>query len=295
MNLRAKVAVRFLRNPYSAASPAFPSFARVFMPYVLIIHEVADYPAWKKIFDRAADLRWRAGERSYQVLKYDTDANKIVHFSVWTSLDDARRFFESPQLVQIRIEAGVKAPEFIYLEQLEAGVLSAPPGAAGDAFDRSETALPQAVVAQLLTRGQTLGTAESLTGGGIGAALTSVPGSSAAYVGGFVTYTDAMKTACLGVPESLLQTHGAVSELVALAMAQGALEKTGAHYALATTGIAGPGGGDAETPVGTVWIALATRGESACAQRFAFPGGREDVRQRATWAALQMLRQAWVR
>lgn len=93
------------------------------MPFVLIIHEVADYAAWKKVFDRAADLRKEAGERSYQVLKYQSDPNKIVHFSAWTSIEDARRFFESPRLVQIRAEAGVKAPEFIYLEQLEAGTL----------------------------------------------------------------------------------------------------------------------------------------------------------------------------
>jgi quinol monooxygenase YgiN len=93
------------------------------MQYVLIIHEVADYPAWKKVFDAAADIRKEAGERSYQVLKFETDANKIVHFSAWTSIADAKMFFESPRLVKIRQEAGVKAPEFIYLEQLEAGTL----------------------------------------------------------------------------------------------------------------------------------------------------------------------------
>lgn len=93
------------------------------MQHVLIIHEVADYPAWKKVFDAASGIRRDAGERSYQVLKYETDANKIVHFSTWTSIADAKAFFESPKLVQIRREAGVKAPEFIYLEQLEAGTL----------------------------------------------------------------------------------------------------------------------------------------------------------------------------
>jgi heme-degrading monooxygenase HmoA len=93
------------------------------MPYVLIIHEVADYPAWKKVFDGAAAIRKEAGERSFQVLKYQNDPNRIVHFSAWTSLEDARRFFESPKLVRIRAEAGVKAPEFIYLEQIETGTL----------------------------------------------------------------------------------------------------------------------------------------------------------------------------
>ena len=93
------------------------------MEHVLIIHEVEDYPAWKAIFDGAADIRKSAGEISYQVLKYDTDANKIVHFSKWTSIAAAQAFFESPKLEAIRQQAGVKAPEFIYLHLLEAGVL----------------------------------------------------------------------------------------------------------------------------------------------------------------------------
>jgi len=93
------------------------------MQYVLIIHEVADYPAWKKVFDSAAGIRKQAGERSYQVLKYETETNKIVHFSAWTSIAAAKSFFESPRLAKIRQEAGVRAPEFIYLEQLEAGTL----------------------------------------------------------------------------------------------------------------------------------------------------------------------------
>jgi quinol monooxygenase YgiN len=94
------------------------------MKYVLIIHEVADYAAWKQVFDNAADIRREAGERTYQVLKYDNDPNRIVHFSSWISIAAAKQFFESPQLVQIRAEAGVKSPEFIYLEQLEWGTLN---------------------------------------------------------------------------------------------------------------------------------------------------------------------------
>jgi quinol monooxygenase YgiN len=93
------------------------------MPYVLIIHEVADYLQWKSIFDDAADLRREAGERAYQVLRFDRNPNKVVHFSSWTSSDNAKRFFESPLLISIRAEAGVKSPEFIYLEQLDAGIL----------------------------------------------------------------------------------------------------------------------------------------------------------------------------
>ncbi|WP_020484480.1 MULTISPECIES: antibiotic biosynthesis monooxygenase [unclassified Methylomonas] len=93
------------------------------MPHVLIIHEVAAYPAWKQIFDQAAEIRKRAGEISYQLLRYDDDVNNIVHFSAWDSLDNARRFFESAELVEIRKQAGVKAPEFIYLQEIERGVL----------------------------------------------------------------------------------------------------------------------------------------------------------------------------
>ena len=93
------------------------------MPHVLILHEVADYPAWKKIFDEAAGIRKAAGERSYQVLCDEKDSRKVVHFSSWTSLEDARKFFESPELVEIRKRAGVKAPEFNYLNSVESGTL----------------------------------------------------------------------------------------------------------------------------------------------------------------------------
>ena len=93
------------------------------MQYVLIIHEVEDYDSWKQIFDDAAQIRKEAGESTYQVLKYEHNPNKVVHFSAWASIDDAKRFFESPKLVKIRTEAGVKSPNFIYLEQLESGTL----------------------------------------------------------------------------------------------------------------------------------------------------------------------------
>jgi quinol monooxygenase YgiN len=94
-----------------------------FVQYVLIIHEVADYPIWKNIFDGAATIRKQAGEISYQLFKYQNEPNKIVHFSEWTSIENAQKFFESPELVKIRQEAGVKSPDFIYLEQLESGLL----------------------------------------------------------------------------------------------------------------------------------------------------------------------------
>ncbi|BFM38232.1 antibiotic biosynthesis monooxygenase [Synechocystis sp. LKSZ1] len=80
------------------------------MHYTLIIHEVEDYLAWKQVFDQAVSIRKQAGELSYQVLRDEREPNKIVHFSVWTSTTDARAFFESPELVEIRAKAGVKSP-----------------------------------------------------------------------------------------------------------------------------------------------------------------------------------------
>lgn len=93
------------------------------MPFVLIIHEVEDYPAWKVAFDAAAGLRKAAGEISYQVLAYEGDANRIVHFSRWSGLAEARRFFESAEVAEIRRKAGVKTPEFIYLDEQDRGEL----------------------------------------------------------------------------------------------------------------------------------------------------------------------------
>lgn len=93
------------------------------MQYVLIIHEVADYPHWKSAFDRAAGIRKAAGEIDYQVLRSNTDANLIVHFSRWSSLDRAKQFFESKEVEEIRRVAGVKTPKFMYLDQLVADTL----------------------------------------------------------------------------------------------------------------------------------------------------------------------------
>lgn len=91
--------------------------------HVLIIHEVDDYQKWKHIFDDAADMRQAAGEIEFQLLAYEAEERRLVHFSRWTSLDAARAFFESSELVEIRRVAGVRAPEFIYLHEIEAGQL----------------------------------------------------------------------------------------------------------------------------------------------------------------------------
>lgn len=150
----------------------------------------------------------------------------------------------------------------------------------------SETA--QAVLTQCRARGIMLAVAESCTGGMIAAALTSVAGSSDVFDRGFVTYSNEAKTDMLGVPASLIATHGAVSAQVAQAMALGALKHSRAQASAAVTGIAGPGGGSAEKPVGTVFIAVALK-EDVQVERCQFAGGRGEVREAAVQKTLQML------
>ncbi|MCL1873093.1 MAG: CinA family protein [Clostridiales bacterium] len=130
-----------------------------------------------------------------------------------------------------------------------------------------------------------IATAESCTGGLISKMLTDVSGSSACFAYGFVTYSNEAKTRLLGVPEGLLERHGAVSEPVALAMAQGALVFSGADLALAVSGIAGPEGGSEEKPVGLVFIAFAWDDGNQC-RRYQFRGNREEIRRQTLKEAL---------
>ncbi|GJM19075.1 MAG: putative competence-damage inducible protein [Phycisphaeraceae bacterium] len=147
------------------------------------------------------------------------------------------------------------------------------------------------VTAELLrAHGWTVCTVESCTGGLLGGALTDLPGSSAYYAGGFVTYSNDLKRDLVGVSEDLITEHGAVSAPVAREMASGGLERTGADHALAITGIAGPGGGTPDKPVGTVWIASVARTGPADVRRFVFRGSRVAVRAWAWRTALGMLR-----
>ncbi len=142
----------------------------------------------------------------------------------------------------------------------------------------------------LRARGLTMATAESCTGGLIAAALTSVAGSSDVVECGFVTYSNAAKTAMLGVPAELIAAQGAVSEAVALHMADGALQRSEADLAVAVTGIAGPGGGSLEKPVGLVWFGAGRRGNPTWAAHEVFPGDRTAVREVTVRHAFQVLR-----
>ncbi len=134
-----------------------------------------------------------------------------------------------------------------------------------------------------------IATAESCTGGLLGARLTEIPGSSDVYVGGVVAYADAVKVSTLGVAPDLLARHGAVSEEVAVAMAVAIRERLDATIGISITGVAGPGGGTADKPVGLVWIAAAWPGQHRSLERM-FVGDRPEIRHRATQAALDMVR-----
>lgn len=139
-------------------------------------------------------------------------------------------------------------------------------------------------------QGRTLAVAESCTGGGLGAALTAVPGSSAVFVGGVIAYANSVKVELLGVSVSVLETMGAVSSETAAAMATGVRRATGADWGVATTGIAGPAGGDPSRPVGTVWISVSGPAEeSTCCERHLFTGDRESIRSSSVRAALELL------
>lgn len=138
--------------------------------------------------------------------------------------------------------------------------------------------------------GLTLATAESCTGGLVAGALTAVPGSSDVVDRGFITYSNAAKTAMLGVPEEILARFGAVSEETARAMAEGALRAAGTDLAVAITGVAGPGGGSVEKPVGLVHFAVARIGHKLRHREMRFGDvSRDDIRKRSVLVALEML------
>ena len=141
----------------------------------------------------------------------------------------------------------------------------------------------------LRRRGWCMATAESCTGGLIAAACTSVAGSSDWFERGFVSYSNAAKTELLGVDAALIAAHGAVSEAVVRAMAQGALARAGVDLAVAVTGIAGPGGATPGKPVGTVWLAIARSGEAVQAERLQLAGDRAAVRAQTVAIALDRL------
>jgi nicotinamide-nucleotide amidase len=146
-------------------------------------------------------------------------------------------------------------------------------------------------VATLLLAGKlTVAAAESCTGGLVAARLTDRPGSSVYVLGGIVAYSNEVKEAAVGVPHATLAEFGAVSAETALALADGARERLGADLAVGVTGIAGPGGGTAEKPVGLVWVAVSSRDGARIVRQARMPGGRADIRERTTTLAVHLLR-----
>ena len=154
-------------------------------------------------------------------------------------------------------------------------------------------ALANEVIAALKQRGLTIATAESCTGGLIAGALTSVSGSSDVVYGSFVTYANEAKIAMVGVPFGMLREFGAVSKEVATAMAEGALAAAGTHVAVAVTGIAGPGGGSKEKPVGLVYFAVATADETRNLKKGFDPNwSRDQIRHASVVEALKLVKKA---
>lgn len=153
-----------------------------------------------------------------------------------------------------------------------------------------ESSLEETVVRLLVARGMTLAVAESCTGGLTTHRLTNVPGSSEVFTHGFVTYANEAKSQLLGVSSSDLETHGAVSEVVARAMAEGALRASGSSIAISITGIAGPGGGSEEKPVGTAWLGLAVKDGPTRAHKVFHPRNRRDFKQAVSQSALEAVR-----
>ena len=156
-------------------------------------------------------------------------------------------------------------------------------------FSRDERRVEELVLDACREQGLTLATAESCTGGMVAERLTSVPGSSQVFLGGVVAYADEVKAAELGVPQEVLERHGAVSAQTAAAMAAGARTRLGADVAVAITGIAGPDGGSEEKPVGLVYLHAESPSGSRSAD-FVFPGDREGIRRRAAVTALHLVR-----
>jgi nicotinamide-nucleotide amidase len=157
-------------------------------------------------------------------------------------------------------------------------------------FSNDDTGLEEVVIKSLIDRRHTVAVAESCTGGLLASRLTDVPGASQVFLAGYVTYSNEAKIDLLGVSRDLIAEQGAVSQRVATAMAEGARTRAGSTHATSITGLAGPGGGSDDKPVGTVFIALASESESTVVLRERFPADRTTFKQLATQTALEMLR-----
>ncbi len=192
--------------------------------------------------------------------------------------------------VDLRLTSSALAPE-AGARALNAAALKLRDVVGPFVYGDGDVDLAALVLATCRERQLTVATAESCTGGLLGARITAIPGSSDVYLGGVVAYDNSVKSKLLGVRDVSLREYGAVSEQVARAMAEGCARALGTQIGIGITGIAGPGGGTPEKPVGTVWLAVAGIGETRALGRV-YVGDREEIRQRATQAALDQLRRA---
>jgi nicotinamide-nucleotide amidase len=242
---------------------------------------------WPMLEQHPAAAVLRAGERlERSLLRIYGVSESVVAHAFAEAGGDADGTTTTICARRAEVEVLVRAPERARAarERLTDGMRSR---LAEGLFSEDERPLEELVLDAARARGMTMATAESCTSGLVAARLTEVAGSSDVVVGGIVAYANEVKQAMLGVTSELLEQHGAVSAECAQAMAQGALAATGAGFAISTTGIAGPGGGSAEKPVGLVYVHCAsTIGESA--RQLMLPGDRAAVRDGTTTAALHM-------
>jgi len=208
---------------------------------------------------------------------------------------------EHPQLTlgyrahfpEIEVKIHVRADSVAEAERLSHSIADEARAILGDAvFGGRNTTFPETVGKTLRDEGKTLAVAESCTGGRVGEMLTRVPGASDYLLLDAVVYANSAKEAVLGVSSELLRAHGAVSSEAATAMAEGALRVAGADIAVSITGVAGPGGGTENKPVGTVWFGLARKGEPTITMHRKLPWGRDRVQVLAAYIALELVRRA---
>ncbi len=252
----------------------------------------------EEVVPRLLTRQQREGVAPRVVLSRTLRTTGVPESAVAERVDPAEDALEPLTLAYLPSEAGVDLRLTAWsLERAEAERLLAAGaerlrGLLGEHCYGEEQVDLAAVVLELLRRRRwRLAVAESCTGGLLGGRITAVPGSSDTFLGGIVAYDDAVKTALLTVAAELLEVHGAVSEPVARALAEGAQRVFGADSAIAVTGIAGPGGGTPEKPVGTVWLAVRV-GQVTRAVGRVFPGDRGEIRARSAQAGLDLLRRA---
>ena len=252
----------------------------------------------------SARLAGRAGaSRIYRrVLRIAGRAESAVEavaypvYSAWQASEPSIETTVLSSLGQIELHLSTRASRSAEAERRLDAATAELAGVLGRDLFSSDGSSLEAVVGGLLRQhGLRVAVAESCTGGLVTSRLTDVPGSSDYVHAAWVAYSNDAKIAALGVEAKLLEARGAVSEAVADAMAQGARARAGVDVGLGVTGIAGPGGGSADKPVGTVWVSLAGPGSVRRARRLQLPGERDRVKFQASQAALDMLRRALLR